>query len=273
MAMTTEAYPTLLTSNGPQIQMPQLSTSFTSSTSTDEQQKKAAAAAMAAKLAASTSSAQMLTSVLSSLVAEEAASKNCSINSGSVTSSPPLFPVEKRAKLEKPIPTTDVSNHYFGHMQQTMGSVPLSLPPVSASGMPPLLQNNHLPPFPPLPPSLQPIPPPPPGSQFLQTGGMVGVMPHAFTGNPLPPPPPLPSSVGLARPSTLPPPPPPPPLPPMPRPQQPQQQQQPQHQQQLPAPLQQHQQQQPPSSSGFYQSTPGLGFYGQLQSALPGHGQ
>ena len=43
---------------------------------TDEESKKAAAAAVAAKLASFTSSAQMLTSVLSSLVAEEAASKN-----------------------------------------------------------------------------------------------------------------------------------------------------------------------------------------------------
>ncbi|GER25997.1 regulation of nuclear pre-mRNA domain-containing protein 1B [Striga asiatica] len=46
------------------------------SASADEDSKRSAAAAVAAKLAASTSSAQMLTSILSSLVAEEAASVN-----------------------------------------------------------------------------------------------------------------------------------------------------------------------------------------------------
>ncbi|KAL2900922.1 Protein virilizer-like protein [Bienertia sinuspersici] len=50
-----------------------LATSFSVLSATDEESKKAAAAAVAAKLTASTSSAQMLSSVLSSLVAEEAA--------------------------------------------------------------------------------------------------------------------------------------------------------------------------------------------------------
>ncbi|KAK9951449.1 hypothetical protein M0R45_006890 [Rubus argutus] len=72
-------------STGIQSQPPNQPVPFAPVKTTDEENKKAAAAAVAAKLAASTSSAQMLTSVLSSLVAEEAAS---------------MFSPEKRQKLE-----------------------------------------------------------------------------------------------------------------------------------------------------------------------------
>lgn len=252
----TEANPALQMSNGPQVQSVQPVTSFTASlTSTEEQNKKAAAAAMAAKLAASTSSAQMLTSVLSSLVAEEAASKNGGLSS--TNGNPPMFQAEKRLKLEKPMPSSDLGNTYFGHMSQQMGSVPLPMPPVSVSGMPPLPPNSHpLPPFPPPPPPPMQSLPPLPGQQFMQTsGGMVGVTPFVFPGNPpLPPPPPMPTSMGLVRPGNLPPPPPPPPLPPLPPPQQQQQQQSSSQQQSSPP--------------GFYPSQ-GNGFYGQLQSGPP----
>ncbi|CAM8959115.1 unnamed protein product [Rhodiola kirilowii] len=111
-------------------------TSFMSVQPTEEEKKKAAAAAMAAKLAASTSSAQMLTSVLSSLVAEEVASMN-----GGGTSHPPgfglnnpMYPPEKRAKLEKTMPMSDNSNaetgnnSYFASLQQSMANMPLSQP-------------------------------------------------------------------------------------------------------------------------------------------------
>ncbi|KAJ6841912.1 regulation of nuclear pre-mRNA domain-containing protein 1B-like [Iris pallida] len=239
----TESNPPLQTSNGPPLQSPQPVTSFTnSSTSSGEQKKKAAAAAMAEKLAASTSSAQMLSSVLSSLVAEGAASKNGSLSTGIITSSTAEFPAEKRPRLEKPMPVANLGNGYFGHLPQQMGSMPLSLPQISVSSIQPP------PPFqPPLPPV-----PPPQMQQFVQTsGGMVGVGPYGFAGNPLPPPPPLPSSVsmGLTRPGVQSPPQ--PPLPPMPP---------PQHQQQ--------QQQQKTSAAGFYQP-PGIGFYGQAQAAPP----
>ncbi|KAK1316917.1 hypothetical protein QJS10_CPA05g00668 [Acorus calamus] len=81
---------------------PQPINSFINSlTTTDDQQNKAAAAAIAAKLAASTSSAQMLSSVLSSLAAEEAASASITKTSG-FTMSSPMYPLEKRPKLEKP---------------------------------------------------------------------------------------------------------------------------------------------------------------------------
>ncbi|KAJ6790597.1 regulation of nuclear pre-mRNA domain-containing protein 1B-like [Iris pallida] len=248
----TELNPPLQTSNVPPFQPPQPVTSFTnSSTSAEEQQKKAAAAAMAEKLAASTSSAQMLTSVLSSLISEGAASKNGSLSAGTITSSPPMFPAEKRPKLEKPVPSADLGNTYFAHLQQQIGSMPLPLPQISVSGMQaPPHTNQAAPPFPPPPPPPLPPVPPPHMQQFVQTsGGMVGVGPYGFTGNPLPPPPPLPPSVsmGLARPSA--PTPQQPPLPPMPPPQQQQQQQQ-------------------QTSAGFYQP-PGIGFYGQTQAAPP----
>ncbi|KAJ6794853.1 regulation of nuclear pre-mRNA domain-containing protein 1B-like [Iris pallida] len=246
----TETNPPLQTSNGPQFQPPPPVTSFMNSTSAEEQQKKAAAAAMAEKLAASTSSAQMLSSVLSSLISEGAASKNGSLSTGTMTSSPPMFPAEKRPKLEKPMPLADHGNTYFGHLQQQMGSMPPhSLPQISVSSMQtPPHTNQMAPPFPPPPPPLPPVPPPQ-MQQFVQTnGGMVGVGPYGFAGNPLPPPPPLPPSVsmGLARPSA--PTPQQPPLPPMPPPQQ-----------------QQQQQQQQQTSAGFYQP-PGIGFYGQPQA-------
>ncbi|CAA0832898.1 ENTH/VHS family protein [Striga hermonthica] len=67
------------------------------SASADEDSKRSAAAAVAAKLAASTSSAQMLTSILSSLVAEEAASVNAGLKrprlepEGPPGPSPPYF--------------------------------------------------------------------------------------------------------------------------------------------------------------------------------------
>ncbi|KAJ6844206.1 regulation of nuclear pre-mRNA domain-containing protein 1B-like [Iris pallida] len=233
----TESNPPLQTSNGPLVQSPQPVTSFTNSTtSSEELQKKAAAAAMAEKLASSTSSAQMLTSVLSSLVAEGAASKNGSLST-------PEFPADKRPRLEKPMPVADHGKGYFGHLAQQMGSMPLTLPQISVSSMP---HSNQAPPFqPPLPPL-----PPPQMQQFVQTsGGMVGVGPYGFGSNPLPPPPPLPSSVsmGLTRPGVQPPQQ--PPLPPMPP---------PQHQQQ----------QQKTSTAGFYQP-PGIGFYGHAQAAPP----
>ncbi|KAK8483096.1 hypothetical protein V6N13_148297 [Hibiscus sabdariffa] len=72
--------------------LPQPVISFAPSKMTEEDNKKAAAAAVVAKLAASTSSAQMLTSVLSSLVAEEAASLNGSLNSGGFASGLSMFP-------------------------------------------------------------------------------------------------------------------------------------------------------------------------------------
>ncbi|XP_068663550.1 uncharacterized protein [Aristolochia californica] len=179
-------------STAPQSPHPQTTTSFTIATSiTDEQHKKAAAAAMAAKLAASTSSAQMLSSVLSSLAAEEAAAAASSLSSGGSKSSPfsttlSVFPPEKRPKLEKPMPVSEItSSTYLNSM----------------------LQNNQpQPPFQPPPP---PLPPGPPHvQQFVQSNGlMVGVTPYAFntsSGSSLPPPPPPPSNmlIGLLRPAT-----------------------------------------------------------------------
>ncbi|XP_068660808.1 uncharacterized protein [Aristolochia californica] len=197
-------------STTPQSPHPQPVTSFATPTSTsDEQKKKAAAAAMAAKLAASTSSAQMLSSVLSSLAAEEAGA------AASMSSGGSMFPPEKRPKLEKLMPASDItSSTYFNTMAQT----------------------NHLqpPPPPPLPPG------PPQVQQFLQSNGlMVGVSPYSFNtsrSSSLPPPPPPPPSnmlIGLARSAT-----------------QSQTQSQPQ-------------QQQHGVTTGFYQSLPGMGFYGQ----------
>ncbi|KAK6942100.1 hypothetical protein RJ641_027477 [Dillenia turbinata] len=195
--------------------------------SSEGENKKARAAAVAAKLAASTSSAQMLTSILSSLVAEEAASLNGGSRLAGV-SSPGLtiFPPEKRPKLEKPsVPL----------LPQSMTSTSTSIQHMSQA-------NQGQSPFqsqPPLPPPPPPPPPSanPPGNLFVQSAGlMVGTMPYGFGSNTLPPPPPLPSHVGglsLARPVS-----------------------------QLPQLQQQALQQQQPSTGGFYRP-PGIGFYGQ----------
>ncbi|XP_057949253.1 uncharacterized protein LOC131144568 [Malania oleifera] len=212
-----------------------------------EENKKAAAAAVAAKLAASTSSAQMLTSVLSSLVAEEAATMNGGLKTAGFTSTLPMFSQEKRPKLEKAMPAPDVSNSDVGNtayisslQQQPMSSVPFA---PSTSMQPPSQASQVQVPFPPPPPPPPPLPSNQPTNQYVQsTGLMLGVMPYGFSTSSLPPPPPLPShvSIGLAaRPSP-----------------QPAQQPQPQQPQQ--------QQQQQPGTGGYYRP-PGIGFYG------PGH--
>ncbi|XP_065012347.1 formin-like protein 7 isoform X2 [Musa acuminata AAA Group] len=219
-------------------------TSFVSSLSSAEEDHKKAAAAVAAKLAASSSSAQVLSSILSSLAAEEAASMNNSLSSRVRPGSPPVFPLEKRPRLENTISTTDMGKtSYFGQAQhQQQQSIPLVLPQTSAANIQ-LPQSNQVPPTftPPLPPL-----PPPPMQQYVQTsGGTMSVPPYGFVGRSLPSPPPLLShvSAGLARPGgPLPPPPPPPPP----------------QQQQPPPQLQS-------TSMGFYQS-PGIGFYGQPQT-------
>lgn len=238
----------------PQAHLPQPMMSFAPSKTTDEDSKKAAAAAVAAKLAASASSAQMLTSVLSSLVAEEAASMNGSLKSSGFTSGLSMFPPEKRPKLEKPMPVSDASNSditgtaYFNpQQQQTINNMALAL----STGMQPMSQGNKSqapfasgPPPPPLSPAN------PPASQYVQsTGMMVGVVPYSYGANALPPPPPLPPHIAmsLSRPAS-----------------QPLQQSQSRSLQQ---PQSQPQQQQP-TNGGFFR-TPGIGFYGQNQQSAP----
>ncbi|XP_002530962.2 UPF0400 protein C337.03 [Ricinus communis] len=249
---TTSVQPT---STRPQPPHAQPMVSFAPMKTTDEDSKKAAAAAVAAKLAASTSSAQMLTSVLSSLVAEEAASLNGGLKSTGFTTGLAMFSPEKRQKLEKPLPASDTANSdvantaYFTPLQQQPGTtVPLVLPSVSMQSM---SQSNQiqtsygaLPPLPP-PPPLSPANPA--TNQYVQsTGMMIGIMPYGYGANALPPPPPLPPHIamGLGRPAAQ------PPL-----------QSQPQQSQQ--------QQQQTPASGGYYRP-PGIGFFGQNhQPATP----
>lgn len=210
---------------------------------TNEEENKRAAAAVAAKLAASTSSAQMLTSVLSSLVAEEAASMNGGLKSSGFASLS-IFSPEKRQKLEKPMPISDVSNSdgigasYGTPMQQQqLTSVAhaqsANAQPVSQANM---SQASFAPPPPPAPSSLSSATPP--VNQYLQSGGIMGMLPYNFGAYSLPPPPPLPPHIamGLSRPTLQPPP------------QQPQQSQ--------------------PTSAGFYRP-PGIGFYGQGQQSTP----
>ncbi|KAL5546892.1 hypothetical protein UlMin_006579 [Ulmus minor] len=222
--------------------------SFAPLKSTDEENKKAAAAAVAARLAASTSSAQMLTSVLSSLVAEEAASMNGGLTSAGLSSGLTMFPPEKRPKLEKPMPLSDVSSSDGG----SAAYFTLQQHAISGNQIP----SSFAPPPPPMP--LQ-SPATPTSNQYVQsTGLMPGVMPFGYGSNMLPPPPPLPShfAMGLPRPN--------------PPSQQPQAQPQPQHSPQQQQ--QQQQQQQPqlqPANGGFYRP-PGIGFYGQShQPATP----
>ncbi|XP_042063108.1 regulation of nuclear pre-mRNA domain-containing protein 1A-like isoform X1 [Salvia splendens] len=192
---------------------------------TTEESKKAAAAAVAAKLTASTSSAQMFTSILSSLVAEEAASMSSGL---------------KRQKLEPPMSFSDGKNPEgtnstcFMTSQQAM----TSMPPVQSSTVQTVSQVNqlqaqqfHPPPLPPLPP----LAPPgnSPSNQMVQSN-MMGLT-YGYGANNLLPPPLSNAPTGFARPN-------PPPQ---------QTQQQPQSQQ-----LQQ------PASGGYYRPV-GIGFYGQ----------
>ncbi|XP_010055253.2 regulation of nuclear pre-mRNA domain-containing protein 1A [Eucalyptus grandis] len=242
-------------SNTTQPPLSQPAMPFSSLKTSDEDSKKAAVAAIAAKLSNSTSSAQMLSSVLSSLVAEEAASKNGGLKPASFSSALPIFPPEKRPKLEK-MPVSNSGNSdlgnlsYFSPLQQQSGS---NMPVATSMGMPPASQSNQMqapfaspPPPPPLPSSLSSANLS--GSQYVQSAGMnmmAGLIPYGF-GASLPPPPPLPpphiSLQPLARPGLQPP-------------QQPHVEQPQQHQQ--------------PASGGYYQP-PGLGFFGQShQSATP----
>ncbi|XP_042514104.1 regulation of nuclear pre-mRNA domain-containing protein 2-like isoform X2 [Macadamia integrifolia] len=200
-----ETLPIQPTSSVTQPPLMQPVTSFAASKSTaEEDHKKATAAAVAAKLAASTSSAQMLTSVLSSLVAEEAAS----MNGGTKRFGSSLpFSMEKRPKLEKPLPVSEMgSTAYFANVQQqSLTNSPLTPGPSSTTSMQPMSQASQVqPPFPPPPPPL----PPPPAHIYAQSTGMIaGVMPYGYGGSSLPPPPPpLPTHVamGLARPGTQP---------------------------------------------------------------------
>lgn len=180
-----------------------ITSSINSLTSVEDETKKAAAV-VAAKLAASTSSAQMLTSILSSLVAEEAASLNTAQTAGFIAPSGPVLPLDKRPKLENPMSFADMSNKYFGHVAPHQ-----PMPQNSQS-----LQSFPTPP--PLPSA------PPPSSQSYMHGLTFG-----FSGNSLPPPPPLltHASPGAARPNAPLQPPPPSSTPPQAK-----QQQQPQQQ-------------------------------------------
>lgn len=214
-------------------------TSFVSSLSSAEEDHKKAAAAVAAKLAASSSSAQVLTSILSSLAAEEAASMSNGLSSRVISNSP-NFPLEKRPRLENPMSMADMDKtSYFSQVQQPQQqqqTVPLVLPQTSAASMQQFSQSNLAPPnITPPPPPLPPLPPPPMQQYAHGSGATISVTPYGFIGGSLAPPPPLPSnaSLGLTRPGIPPPPP--------------------------------HQQQQP-TTVGFYQS-PGIGFYGQAQTA------
>ncbi|CAI8595129.1 unnamed protein product [Vicia faba] len=222
---------------------------------TIEEDTKAAAAAVAARLAASTSSALMLTSVLSSLVAEEAASMNGSLNSAGYPSPPPGFYPEKRPKLERHTPVSDINSSdtrnssFFATLQQPSSANVSSTPPTMQS----ISQTNQLQSA-----FASTLPPPPhsqmnpPTNQYVQsTGMMVGGMPYGYGSNNLqpPPPPPLPPHVamGLTRPNNQP-------------------SQSPQSQAQQVPPQQQQQQQS--STGGFYRS-PGVGFYGQSHAPPP----
>lgn len=210
------------------------SISFAPFQTTEEDNKKAAAAAVAAKLAASTSSAQMLTSILSSLVAEEAASMNGSLNSKGFTSELPVFSPEKRLKLEDFNNSEMGSSSFFATLQQPSLT---NMPFAPSTTMQNMSQTHQLQAtF-----ASAPAPHPhlsanQPSNQYLQsTGLMVGGIPYGYGSSNLPPPPPLPPNVagGLSMPNTQP-----------------------------------AQQQQQASLGGFYRP-PGIGFYGQSHPSTP----
>lgn len=156
----------------------QPATAFASLTASDEDSKKAAAAAVAAKLAASTSSAQMLTSVLSSLVAEEAASMNDNLKKVGFPATLPMFSPDKRQKLEHPSSGAHVSGIPISQASQSQASIAPLAPPLPP---PPLMPSN------------------PSSNPFAQSAGMMMNMSlYGIHNNGLPPPPPLPSHLPMA---------------------------------------------------------------------------
>ncbi|GAU38045.1 hypothetical protein TSUD_146030, partial [Trifolium subterraneum] len=221
----------------------QPTTSFDPPLQTSVEDMKATVAAVAARLAASTSSAFMLSTALSSLVAEEAASMNGSLNSSEFNSAPPGFHLEKKLKLEQQMPVSDVkssdirSSSFFAPLQQpSSANMPLTTPSMQSISQTNQLQTAFSSAFPP-PPHTQMNPP---ANQYVQSAGMVvGGIPYGYGSNnnlQPPPPPPLPPHVamGLTRPNA-------------------QSSQSPQSQ------AQQVQQQQQSSTGGFYRPP---GFYG-----------
>ncbi|CAN6352722.1 unnamed protein product [Urochloa humidicola] len=206
-------------------------------------ESKRTAAAMADKLASL--SAPALSSLLTAIVAEQAASINGGSPSGEISGGPPGFQIEKRARLEKTMQPGDMgAPPFFGqvpHVQQQSGAVATSL-----GGTQPPTPGPFPPPPPPLPSLLPPL-----LQQFGQnTGGMIGMGgPFGMMAGSMPPPPPLPNILQAGFPGQSGPPPP-PPLPPA--------QSQPQQQQSPQAP------QQSPTSTGFFQSS-GMGFFPPVQ--------
>lgn len=235
-----------LMSPSPQLHPLNPATSLPPTVSAVGDEPKRTAAAMADKLASLSSSAQVLSSVLSSFVAEHGASMNSGSPSGELSGGPPGFQTEKRPRLEKTTQASDMGAPPFSmpvsQMQQQIGAVPTQIP-THVNQAP----GPFAPPPPPLPPLLPPL-----LQQFGQnTGGMMGTGgPFGMMASSMPPPPPLSSVVAAGFPG-LSGPPPPPPLPPA--------QNQPQQQQSPRAP------QQSPTSTGFFQSSAGMGFFPPVQ--------
>ncbi|KAF8707202.1 hypothetical protein HU200_030449 [Digitaria exilis] len=225
----------------PQSQSLNPETSHTPTVSAVDEESKRTAAAMADKLASL--SKPVLNSIISSLVAEQTASINVGSPSGEISGGPPGFQIEKRPRLEKTMQTGDMGSPFFGQvpqLQQQIRAVATSL-----GGTQPPTPGPFPPPPPLLPPLLQ--------QQFGQnTGGMMGMGgPFGMMTGSMPPPHSLSNILppGFPGPSG---PPPPPPLPPA--------QNQPQQQQHSPqAP------QQSPTSTGFFQSSAGMGFIPPVQ--------
>ncbi|KAG0488694.1 hypothetical protein HPP92_007505 [Vanilla planifolia] len=257
-SVTPQLETTLTTAPLQPLRPQQPATSTVNSLTSAEEEHKKAAAAVAAKLAASTSSAQMLTSVLSSLVAEEAASMNGGHSSLPVTNNNPMFPIDKRPKLEKPMSVADISGKFLGHMapqqQLQFSSLPLGLTQSSATTIQPITKSNQALQSYPLAPPIPNVPPPSVQPYMQTTGGPMGMVPFGFNGSPLPPPPPLPVHASLGMRLN-------PPLQLPPQTSQQQQQQQalvlPQQSQSSPQPQQQ------PTTGSFYPPA-GIGFIGQI---------
>lgn len=229
-------------STPPQSQSLNPETSHTPTVSAVDEESKRSAAAMADKLASL--SKPVLNSIISSLVAEQTASIHAGSPSGEISGGPPGFQIEKRPRLEKTMQTGDMGSPFFGQgpqLQQQIRAVATSL-----GGTQPPTPGPFPPPPPPLPPLLPPL-----LQQFGQnTGGMVGMGgPFGMMTGSMPPPHSLPNILPASFPGPSGPPPP-PPLPPA----------QSQSQQQSPqAP------QQSPTSTGFFQSSAGMGFIPPVQ--------
>ncbi|KQJ92467.1 proline-rich protein 36 isoform X2 [Brachypodium distachyon] len=124
---------------------PHLATSLPATSSAAVDESKKIAAAMADKLASLSSKEQVLSSILASLAAEQAASKNGGSPSVELSTGPPGFAVPKRPEVENPsFSPAMCAPSFFGQLSQAQQ---IGAPPSSLGGPRLSTQANQAPDF------------------------------------------------------------------------------------------------------------------------------